>query len=331
MRLLRILIPMCTLVAPVQAQDRPAGGPPLPKGFDLFVPVATELQLTASAAVLGRRLFFDARLSRDGSVSCASCHDAERAFTDGRRVSSGVANRRGTRNAATLVNRGYGQSHFWDGRARSLVDQVLQPIEHELEMALPRATALARIAADPTYVAHFHSALASEVSLTALAHALATYVATIFSGDAPFDRYAAGDTLALTAEQRLGRRLFDGKANCSACHRGANFTDEQFHNTGAAIKNGVLTDSGRFQVTRSAADIGGFKTPTLREVARTAPYMHDGSLETLAQVIDFYDRGGTPNQQLDLQIRPLALTSAEKRALIAFLHALSGAIREGGW
>ena len=158
---------------------------------------------------------------------------------------------------------------------------------------------------------------------------MASYVRTILSGDAPIDRYMNGEREALAEQARAGLRLFRGKANCTACHLGPIFSDEQFHNTGVAWREGELLDPGRFAVTGKEEDRGAFKTPTLREVTRTAPYMHDGSLATLDDVIEFYNRGGNPNPHLDPELRPLRLTPEEKQALLAFLRALSGTIREG--
>jgi len=277
------------------------------------MPVPENNPLTRQRIALGRRLFFDRRLSRDRTLSCASCHDPKRAFTDGRAVAVGVFDRKGTRSAPTLVNRGYGASHFWDGRAQTLEKQVLEPIlsPKELHMTLEEVAARTRMAPEE------------------VARALASYVRSIRSGDSPFDRYLHGDRNALTEQQRRGLNLFRGKANCSACHVGPNFTDEQFHNTGVAWRDGVLLDAGRFAVTAKPEHRGAFKTPTLREVARTAPYMHDGSLATLDQVIDYYDRGGNPNPALDPELRPLRLAPEEKQALAAFLRSLSGKIREG--
>ena len=285
----------------------------IPLGLDAYMPVPEDNPLTGKKVSLGRRLFFDRRLSRDQTLSCSSCHDPKRAFTDGRAVAVGIAGRTGTRSAPTLVNRGYGASHFWDGRAPSLEKQVLEPITNpkELDMTFEALSARLRIGRQD------------------LARALASYVRTIRSGDSPFDRYMNGDRNALTEQARQGLNLFRGKANCTACHIGPNFTDERFHNTGAAWREGRLLDEGRFAVTGRLEDRGAFKTPTLREIARTAPYTHDGSLGSLQEVVDFYDRGGNPNPQLDPELRPLKLAPEEKQALVAFLHSLSGTVREG--
>jgi cytochrome c peroxidase len=326
------LVALLPLAAPLAAQHRPAGGPPLPDGMPLYMPGALDVLLQSRVADLGRLLFFDRRLSRDRSVSCASCHDPARAFTDGRAVSTGVTGRTGRRNAPTLVNRAWGDAQFWDGRVASLREQVLHPIEDPDEMGFTRHGAAARIAADPALAARFAEVLDDSVHAASLARTLAAYIASIIAGDAPFDRWAAGDTLAIGAEARRGRRLFDGRARCSACHRGPNFTDERFHNTGVAWRDGgVPADSGRFVVTGRERDIGAFKTPTLREIARTAPYMHDGSIATLEAVVDFYDRGGISNPYLHPELQPLGLSGGEKQALVAFLRTLSGRIRDGGW
>jgi cytochrome c peroxidase len=324
------LLPACA--APPARMQAAAEGPlpfSLPAGLDLHLPAAADVRLSAASVALGRRLFFDPGLSRDGTLSCASCHRPELAFTDGEVVSLGISGAVGKRNTPTLINRGYGALHFWDGRAASLPAQVLEPIADPLELGLEVEAAIERLSRDPAYRRAFRQAVGDAPTRASLAAVLAAYVASIVAGDAPFDRYAAGDTLALSAEARQGRRLFVGRANCAACHVGPNFTDERFHNTGVAWSTGAPSDSGRYLVTRDPRHLGAFKTPTLREVARTAPYMHDGSLATLEEVIDFYERGGHPSPQLDAEIRPLRLTPDDKHALVAFLHSLSGRVREG--
>ena len=275
----------------------------IPLGLDLYLPVPEENPLTAAKIELGRRLFFDHRLSRDGSVACASCHDPQRAYSDGRPIAIGVFGRKGHRNAPALINRGYGRLFFWDGRAASLEEQVLKPVQdpNEMDLSLPEAAARFGLAAE-------------EIS-----RALASFVRSILSGDSPFDRFVNGDRDALTAEEQAGLQLFRGKANCVACHVGPNFTDERLHNTGIAWRDGRFADPGGGQ--------GNFKTPTLREVTRTAPYMHDGSLATLEDVVEFYSQGGRPNPDLDPEIRPRNFKPEEKRALVAFLKCLAGKIQ----
>ncbi len=274
----------------------------IPLGLDLYMPIPGDNPLTAEKIELGRRLFFDRRLSRDNSVACSSCHDPERAFSDGRPVAVGVFDRKGRRNSPALINRGYGRSFFWDGRVATLEEQVLKPIQdaNEMDLTLPEAAARVGLPAE-------------EIS-----RALASFVRSILSGGSPFDRFIDGDRAALSAEQQAGLAIFRGKGNCVACHVGPNFSDERLHNTGVAWRDGRLQDTG--------AGAGNFKTPTLREVARGAPYMHDGSLATLEEVIEYYDRGGNRNPGLDPEIHALHLSPAEKQEIVAFLRSFSGTV-----
>jgi cytochrome c peroxidase len=292
----------------------------IPLGLDLYLPVPEDNPLTAEGIALGRQLFFDARLSRDGTISCATCHQPGRAFSDGRALAVGIAGRVGRRNAPALVNRGYGRAFFWDARLQTLEEQVVKPIEDPNEMGFSVAQASARLG------------LASDE----ISRALSSYVRSILSGNSRFDRFANGDRTALSKEEQRGLAIFRGKGNCTACHVGPNFTDERTHNTGVAWR--PSTSSGQAPSTSSGqagvfsdegAGHGAFKTPTLRDVSRTAPYMHDGSLATLDEVVSFYDRGGNRNPQLDDEIRPIGLAPAEKQALLAFLLTLSGDLQEG--
>ena len=277
----------------------------IPLGLDLYMPVPEDNPITRSKLELGRKLFHDRRLSRTGAVACASCHDPNRAFSDTRPLAVGVFGRVGKRHAPALINRGYGRSFFWDGRITTLEEQVLKPIQDPNEMDLSLAEASSRVG----------------LSVPAISHSLATYIRSILSGNSPYDRFINGDRRALDAEQQRGMQIFRGRGNCTACHVGPTFSDERFHNTGVAWQNDRLQDEGRGN--------GTFKTPTLREVARTAPYMHDGSVATLTDVVNFYSDGGRANPSLDSDIRPLRLTDEEKRALIRFLESLSGTVREG--
>ena len=284
-----------------------------PLGLDLYMPVPEANPLTREKVALGRKLFFDKRLSRDGTLACASCHDPQRAFSDGRPVAQGINASKGARNVPAVINRGYGRVFSWDGRADTLERQALQPITNPIELGLTEAELERR----------------TGMTTRQVTDALASYVRTIRSGDSRFDRYAAGQTNALTPLEIAGLRVFRGEGGCTACHIGPSFTDEQFHNTGIAWQDGRLTDQGRFAVSGNDRDRGAFKTPTLREIARTAPYMHDGSLATLEDVIAFYADGGRPNRYLDSDMRPRHLTVEDRRALAAFLRSLTGRIREG--
>ena len=285
----------------------------VPLGLDLFMPIPEDNPLTVERIELGRRLFHDQRLSRDRSLTCASCHDPRRAFSGRQPRAIGVFGRTGRRNAPALLNRGYGRAFFWDGRMPTLEAQVLQPIQDVNEMDLPLDEAAARVGLD----------------IESISQALASYVRSIFSGDSPYDRFVNGNGTALSRQQQEGLRIFRGKGNCTTCHVGPTLSDEEFHNTGVAWRDGQFQDEGRAAVTRNPRDRGAFKTPTLREVALTAPYMHDGSFRRLEEVVAFYDEGGRPNPRLDPDLRPLGLTAVERRALVAFLRSLSGSIQEG--
>jgi cytochrome c peroxidase len=304
-------------------QGRPGGpppGPPFPgppgrgRGGDvrpMAVPEANPL--TPEKITRGRALFFDTRLSADRTVSCATCHQPDRGFTDGQAVARGVHGTMGTRNTPTLVEAGYGRAFFWDGRAESLEAQVLMPITNPAEMGLDLPTLEARVGLPGAEVAA----------------ALASYVRTIRSRESRYDWFQAGQVQMLTAEERAGLEVFRGRGQCGACHGGPDLTDGGFHNTGVGWADGQLSDEGRFAVTGDDRDHGAFKTPTLRDVALTEPYMHDGSLATLDDVVEFYSAGGRPNPHLDPRLRPRHFAPDEKRALVAFLRALTGRVSEG--
>jgi len=291
---------------------RGRGGPGGPDGLaGMIVPAANPM--TPAKIALGRQLFLDTSLSADRTIACATCHDPAHAYTDGRAVARGLHGASGTRNTPSLANAGFGDEWFWDGRATSLEAQALGPITSATEMGL---------AADQISARTGHSA--DEVTA-----ALASYVRTIRTHDARIDWYRAGQTGMLTADEQAGFDLFRGRAQCGVCHGGPDFTDRRFHNTGVGWRDGTMADDGRFAVTHDDRDHGAFKTPSLRNVALTAPYMHDGSLATLEAVVDFYSDGGRRNPYLDPRVRPLRLSDQEKRQLVAFLRALNGPIREG--
>ena len=320
-RILRSLVAFPAVVVLCLAADAPA--PRAPRGLPaLWWP--KDNPYSAEKAELGRYLFFDRRLSADDTVSCATCHDPRFAFTDGAPVSTGAQSRKGTRNAPTIINRAYSLAQFWDGRTASLEEQVKSPIADPLEMGTTLQTVVDRFQALPGYRVLFVSAFGDrKVTIDRVAMAIASFERTVLSGNAPYDRYLRGDEKALTPEQVRGRSLFFDKARCARCHDGPNFTLNAYANLGVGMDQ-PNPDLGRYAVTHNPRDWGAFKAPTLREVEHTAPYMHDGSLKTLDDVVEFYDKGGIKNQNLDRTIKPLNLTPQEKRDLVAFLKALSG-------
>jgi len=301
---------------------------PVPLGLDLYRPTPFDNPLTPEKIALGRRLFHERRLSRDQSFSCAGCHDPKRSFTNGRSTARGVSGAPGVRNVPTLINRAWGSSQFWDGRALTLEQQVLAPILNPTELGGSPDSVLGLVRS-AAYRPQFLAAFGRDPTMPDVAAALASYVRTIVSAESAYDRFIAGDTGALAAGARRGFDLFRTRARCSSCHTGPLLSDERFHNTGVAWRSGTLTDEGRSRITQVRADRGAFKTPTLRDVARTAPYMHDGSLATLEAVVEFYAAGGTPNPELDREIVRLDLSVAERRDLAAFLRSLTGRVRAG--
>ena len=257
---------------------------------------------------LGQMLFFDQRLSADGTISCATCHLPQLAFTDGRQQSQGIGGQTGERNAPTLINRAFASKQFWDGRAASLEEQVKGPLISPTEMGMASHTiVVSRVTAITDYRKWFKKVFHSEISIDNLTKAIAAFERTLLSGNTKYDRFKAGDPQALSASEQRGLELFEGKARCNQCHSGFNFTDEEYHNIGVGWDKQRI-DLGRYSVTSLQQDIGAFKTPTLREVARTAPYMHDGSMASLDEVIEFYDKGGIANPFLDSEMRRLKLT-----------------------
>ena len=280
--------------------------------------------LSREKIALGRSLYFDKRLSIDGTVSCATCHDPALAFTDGNVVAVGGRETRGTRNAPTLLNTVFNQIFFWDGRARTLEEQVKHPLLSSSEMGMTSEKELVtRLAAIPEYQKQFKQIFNSDgLTIDTVAKAIAAYERTLLSGNSPFDRFMSGRRAAISDAQKRGWELFKGKARCSECHTYSPdnqfFTDFQFHNTGVGA--GEL---GRFAVSLQPSDTGAFKTPTLRDLELTAPYMHDGSLKTLIDVVQFYNRGGSANRYLDKRMRPLELSDAEVNDLVQFLRALT--------
>jgi len=269
---------------------------------------------------LGHDLFFDVRLSMDNSMSCATCHAPEHAFADGRRYPSGFRGKTLRRNSPTVLNAAYTVPQFWDGRATGLEAQATMPIMSNDEMNMgSEDLVVRRLEEDASYPAAFRQVYGSRPNLKLVGDAVAAFEQTLVTPDSPFDRYARGDRAALDDRQKRGLLLFVGKAACTQCHSGPNFTDGGFYNLGVDS-----ADDGRYEVTKNAADRGAFKTPTLRNVALTAPYLHDGSMATLEEVVDFYNRGGGAHPGKSSRIFELDLTPAERTDLVAFLRALTG-------
>ncbi|HSF25569.1 MAG TPA: cytochrome c peroxidase [Blastocatellia bacterium] len=361
------------VVLPVLVSADDATPPAEAAGFDAQLPlgiprdvwayfVPKDNPMTAAKVELGRKLFFDTRLSADGTISCATCHDPARAFADGKRVAEGIGGRRGERNSPTLLNAMFNASQFWDGRAGSLEEQAPMPLTNPDEMGnVSHDQVIARLAAVPEYVSEFREAFSASPSIDLVARAIASFERLLVSGNSPLDRYLAGDVNALSDPARNGLMLFRSKARCGVCHSFnqafaafATFpflTDMNYRNTGVAAnyrefdplgrqamtaardesgaalrelaKRERASELGRFVVTGNVLDIGAFRTPSLRNVELTAPYFHDGSVDTLAEVVRFYVKGGIANPTRDWQLDPVALDEAEQRDLVEFLKALT--------
>ncbi len=279
--------------------------------------------MTPEKIALGKMLYFDKRLSADGTVACATCHIPRFGFTDGRPVATGIKGQKGGRSAPTVINRLFSKEQFWDGRAADLEDQALGPIQAPIEMGNTLEGMVANLDKIQGYRDQFKKVFGTDVTKEGVAKAIASFERTVLSGNSPFDRYEAGDKQALSPSARRGLELFRGKAQCQVCHAGFNFTDEGYHNIGVGMDK-PKPDLGRYNVTKQEEDKGAFKTPTLRHIHATAPYMHDGSHKTLMEVVEFYNKGGTPNPHLSKEIKPLNLTQQEKADLVTFLHGLTG-------
>lgn len=274
--------------------------------------------LAAAKIELGKQLYFDPRLSIDNTVSCATCHDPAKGWSNGERFATGVRGQKGGRSAPTIINSAYQTFQFWDGRALNLEGQALGPIQNPIEMDLKLEPLCEKLNKIFGYRKQFQAVFGTDANPESIAKAIASFERTVLSGDAPYDRFKAGDTKALSDSAQRGMKTFFGKGHCSACHQGANFTDGAFHNIGLGIDD-PEPDLGRQAHSMMVGDRGSFKTPTLREIARSAPYMHDGRLKTLEEVVDYYDKGGTPNPQLDEEIYQIKLAPQEKADLVTFL------------
>lgn len=314
---------------PVSAET-PADKPPKPPLGLPPVQWPDDNPYSAAKAELGRFLYFDKRLSGDNSLSCASCHATEKAFTDGAPFSTGIGGQLGGRSAPTVINRAYSTAQFWDGRAPSLEEQAKGPIANPIEMTAEKTADAAhesvvkRLRGVPGYVAMFEKVFGkNSVTIDNAAKAIATFERTVYSGNAPYDRYNAGDKKAMSESQIRGMNVFFNKAACDSCHLGFNFTDGSYVNIGIGMDK-ENPDLGRYIVSKQEEEKGAFKTPTLRDIEHTGPYMHDGSLKTLEEVVDHYDKGGKKNPWLNERMKPLKLTAQEKQDLVAFMKALSG-------
>ena len=314
---------------PANAADRaikavvPIGLPPVP-----YPPNGAPTEATTE---LGRRLFYDRNLSLDGSVACASCHNPRYGFTDNRAVGEGVGGRKGTRNSPTLFNVAYGKTFSWDGRAPTLEQQAVNHLGNIAEMAHTPAALEAKLRDNSIYRAMFERAYGpGPITIEKAVKALGVFQRLILSGNSLYDRYTyLGNPKALSQTAVRGLDIFAKRGNCAVCHQLGKeyslFTDGLYHNLGVGLgARGELADLGRYNVTKAEADKGAFKTPTLRNITQSRPYMHDGSLTSLTEVVEFYNQGGRPNPHLSKLIRPLNLTAQDKIDLITFLESLSG-------
>ena len=305
------------------------------EGYELKIPLGLDEDLavipkanplTKSKVELGKLLFFDNRLSKNNTVACASCHKPELAFTDGQAVSMGIHRQQGTRSAPISVNRVFSSAQFWDGRASTLEEQSVGPFINPIEHGFTdHDEMIAKLRTIQGYKPYFERAFGSErITIDRVGQAIASFQRTLLSGNSPYDRFDyGGEKQAISPSAKRGLALFLGKARCSSCHFGFNFTDERFHNLGIDWDTGRV-DLGRYMVSKDPKDIGAFKTPTLREIARTAPYMHDGRFATLRDVVEFYNQGGIKNPHRDPLVLVLNLSEQEKSDIVEFLSTLSG-------
>ncbi len=274
--------------------------------------------MTDEKIELGKLLFFDPRLSGNNVQSCMSCHAPGAGYGDGMAKFVGFEGAKGARNSPTIINSGYYEENFWDGRAGSLEEQAVGPIQSEVEMNQNLDELVTELNAVPAYVEKFNSIFDEQISADNIAKALAAFERTIVISDTAFDRYLQGDDDAISAEAKEGMKLFVGKASCITCHSGPLLSDHNYHNLG------MTDDDGRFAVTENEEDKGKFRTSGLRGIGHTSPYMHDGSLETLKDVVNYYNVGGGVHPNKSDLMNPLDLTESEVDALVAFLESLNG-------
>jgi cytochrome c peroxidase len=312
-----LILGLCLALTVSVAQAAEKADSKLPLGLKPLA-VPSDNPHSAAKVELGKQLYFDPRLSRDNTVSCATCHDPKKGWSNGEAVATGIGGQQGGRSSPTIINSAYSYFQFWDGRAIQLEGQALGPIENPIEMDLKLPALVEKLNKIPGYRQQFQTVFGTDVTSDGIAKAIAAFERTILSGDAPYDRFKAGDEKALSPAAQRGMKVFFNKGHCSACHSGHNFSDGAFHNIGVGLKKSE-PDLGRYAISKLVGDRGAFKTPTLREIARTAPYMHDGSLKTLEDVVEYYHAGGEANDQLDEEIFPLKLTDEEKADLVTFL------------
>ena len=313
---------------------KPLGTPlPTPESLGLPpVPVPADNPVTEDTVKLGQVLFFTTKLSKDGTISCASCHNPAKGFADPNPGSLGMGGQKGDRNAPSVQFAAYSPTQFWDGRAATLEEQALGPIANPIEMGHSLEGMEISLKADAQLTELFQKAFGAPPSQAGVAKALAAFERMLPRGNSPFDKFQYGhDPKALNESAKRGLAIFKDpkKGNCAVCHtieaQYALFSDGKFHNLGVGMdENGELKDLGRYKVTKNDADRGAFKTPILRNVAQTAPYMHDGSQKTLKEVVDFYVGGGNSNPHLDKEIKPLTgLSKQDREDLVAFLESLT--------
>ncbi|MBC7574877.1 MAG: c-type cytochrome [Herminiimonas sp.] len=289
-------------------------------------PAPAENQPTPARVELGKALFFDPRLSSAGNLSCASCHSPMFGWSDGLATAKGSMGKTLGRASPTITNTAYNTFQLWDGRKKSLEDQAMGPMESMDEMAMDLGVLFKWLDAEPTYKNMFTKAYPGEaIDSKTVAKSLASFQRTVISNTSPFDRWVQGDGKAMTKREVLGFRLFSdpNKGNCVACHQAPNFTDGGFHNIGLAAYGKPDPDMGRFAIKPVASMKGAFKTPTLRDIALTAPYFHDGSARTLAEAVNHYNQGGATKADLSANIKPLNLSADEADAIVAFMRTLT--------
>lgn len=319
--LLGLLLAGCTK-DPVGIQQEESSLFPLrvPPGWPQ-PPFVEDNPLTVASVKLGKALFFDERLSLDRGISCASCHHPDRAFSDTVALSIGVHGGMGARNGPSLANVAYHPFLMRDGGAPTLEQQVFIPLMDEAEMDADPQQVVEALRDDPALAAMSMKAYGKPLDLYVLTRALANYQRTLLSGTSRYDRFLQGDAAALNDAEVRGMQLFNGVAQCSVCHSGFDLSDHDFHNVGIALDHAA--DPGRQRITLNPADRGKFKTPTLRNIALTGPYMHDGSMATLEETIEHFNSGGLADPNKDPLMFPLQLTPDQKQDLAAFLRSLT--------